>query len=83
MNECRCSTIHEIRGGDGEDYARTHLSKVVVDDVNWQILWRCPVTGRYWKEYFPHSEAHGGGPPDFVQISEEEAKKDFNIPEMS
>ncbi len=40
-------------------------------------LWKNPQTGEFWKECFPHSELHGGGPAEFVQITQEEAKSEF------
>ncbi|MFN2493477.1 MAG: Imm27 family immunity protein [Pyrinomonadaceae bacterium] len=48
-----------------------------VDDVNWKVLWQDSQTGEFWKEYFPQSEMHAGGPPEFAKITEEEAKAEF------
>ncbi len=79
MTECKCETVVHLHGRAGQDYAKTHLVQVKVDDVNWVVLHRCPITGRYWKEYFPRSGEHGGGPPEFQQISEEEARREFCV----
>jgi len=78
MNE---SQTHKDRleGNEGQEFARKNLVQVVVDDVNWKVLHRNPETGEYWKEFFPHPEVHGGGPPVFVKISQEEAKREFKI----
>ena len=70
---------NRLEGNEGQEFARMNLVQVVVDDVNWKILHRNPKTGEYWKESFPHSEIHGGGPPVFEKISEEEAKREFKI----
>jgi len=68
-----------LEGNEGQEFARKSLVQVAVDDVNWKVLHRNPATGEYWKEFFPQSEVHGGGPPVFVRISEEEAKREFKI----
>jgi hypothetical protein len=73
MNENR------LEGNKGEEFARKNLVQVVVDVENWQVLHRNPKTGEYWKESFPRSEMHGGGPALFEKISEEEAKRAFNF----
>jgi hypothetical protein len=54
------------------------LVQMKVDATNWKVLWRDPKTGEYWKEYFAHSEHHGGGPPSFIRITEEQAKLEFD-----
>ena len=64
-------------GNEGEAFARRNLVQIKVDPTNWKVLWQNPQTGEFWKEYFPHSELQGGGAPEFVQISEEEAKSEF------
>jgi hypothetical protein len=68
-----------LEGNERQEFARKNLVQVVVDDVNWNVLHRNPETGEYWKEFFPQSEMHGGGPPVFIKISEEEAKREFKI----
>lgn len=73
------SNRKRLEGNEGQDYARHNLVQVVVDDVNWKVLYRNPATGEYWKEFFPSSEMHGGGPPVFEKISEQEAKREFRV----
>lgn len=70
---------NRLEGKEGQDFARNHLVQIVVDDVNWKILHRDSSTGDYWKEYFPQSEMHGGGPSVFEKMSKAEAAKEFNI----
>jgi len=67
----------KMSGNLGTEYARTHLVEVAIDQANWRVLYRCPSTGKYWKEYFPYPEAQGGGSPEFIQISPSEAKREF------
>lgn len=70
---------NRLEGNEGKEFARKNLLQMVVDDVNWKVLHRNPLTGEYWKEFFPQSELQGGGPPVFVKISEEEAKREFKF----
>jgi len=70
---------NRLEGNEGQEFARKNLVQVLVDDVNWKVLHRNPATGEYWEEFFPQSEMQGGGPPVFIKISEEEAKRDFKI----
>lgn len=79
MTFCQCNSVRHMHGRDGQDYAKAHLIQIKVDDDQWIVLHQCPVTGRYWKEHFPQSGEHGGGPPDFDQISKEQAKAEFGI----
>ena len=64
-------------GNEGEAFAKQHLVQIKVDSVHWKVLWRNPQTGEFWKEYFPQSEMHGGGPPELVKITKEEAESEF------
>jgi hypothetical protein len=66
-----------LTGNEGRDYAKENLVQVKVNDQQWTVLWRDPLTGQFWKEYFPHSERHGGGPSSFVKITEEQALAEF------
>jgi hypothetical protein len=68
-----------LTGSEGEAFAKQNLVPIKVDAANWKVLWKDPRTGKFWKEYFPHSELQGGGPPEFVQITEEEAKSEFAL----
>jgi hypothetical protein len=53
------------------------LVQIKVDPVKWKVLWKDVRTGEFWKEYFPQSELHGGGPSELVKLTEEEAKSEF------
>jgi len=79
MTECKCELVTHLHGREGQDYAEEHLKQIKVDDDNWIVLYLCPVTGKYWKEHFPRSGEHGGGPPEFDQISNEQANDEFAI----
>ena len=65
---------NQLEGNEGQGYSRRNLVRVAVDNVNWKILHRDLATGEYWKEFFPQSEMHGGGPSEFVKISKNEAE---------
>ena len=79
MTGCRCKEIKFIQGADAKNYARSHLREITVNFDNWETLYQCPITKTFWKEYFPYPEGHGGGPPELIQISPEDAKRDFKL----
>jgi hypothetical protein len=68
---------NRLEGNEGKNYAQLHLMKIKTDAVHWQTLWKNPQTGELWKEFFPMPEMHGGGPPVFIKITEQEAKSEF------
>jgi len=70
----------KLSGNAGEDYAKEHLQEVKVHEVKWEILYVDPVTKQYWRRWSPQAELHGGGPPEFVKISQSEAREEFGIP---
>jgi hypothetical protein len=72
-------SANRMEGYKAQEFVRKNFTQIAVDGVNWNILHRDPKTGEYWKEFFPQSEMHGGGPPVLVKISEEEAKREFNL----
>ena len=76
---CRCEARDRYSGVEAQEYARGHLVELKVDDVNWTVLYRCPDTGTYWKEWYPQGEAHGGGPSELVRISREDAEREFEL----
>lgn len=78
-DKCKCQKISTLHGREGQDYANQHLVLITVDSINWKTLYKCPVTENLWKEYYPHSEEHGGGSPEFIKISKDEANKEFSI----
>ncbi len=77
MIECRCREVKHLHGLAAQQYARSHLEELKVDAVSWAVLYRCPVTGFLWKEFFPQSGAHGGGPSELVRIDQAEADEEF------
>jgi len=66
-----------LSGSEGKSYAKQNLVQIKIDHVNWKVLWRNPKTGELWSELFPHAEMHGGGPSEFVRITEAQAKAEF------
>jgi hypothetical protein len=70
-------TLPPLSGIEGKAFAERHLIKVKVDPVRWTVLWKNPKSEEYWKEYFPESELPGGGPPEFVKLTEQEAREEF------
>lgn len=79
MIKCKCEKINFIHGAEAKIYASSHLQEISVNFSTWETLYQCPVTKRFWKEYFPYPEAHGGGPPELIQITPEQAEKDFDL----
>lgn len=77
MTSCECESTSHLKGVAGQEYAREHLEQLKVNESAWIVLHRCPNTGRLWKEYFPHSDEHGGGSPEYEQISLSKAKEEF------
>ena len=79
MTICRCVKIDHISGADAQKYISSHLKEVEVNDQTWEILFICPITKLFWIEKYLHSESQGGGSPDLVKISEDDARKKFII----
>lgn len=59
---CRCEEITELWNDEAKRYADEHLQMVQDRTAEWEVLYRCPDTGRMWLEDYPRSEEHGGGP---------------------
>jgi len=79
MTKCRCKDLKHIHGRAAQDYISEHLELIKDNPETWESLYKCPITKKFWKEYYPHSEAHGGGPPELIQITPEDAKRDFKL----
>jgi hypothetical protein len=79
MTECRCKDLKHIHGRAAQDYIVQHLREIKDNSETWETLYQCPITKTFWKEYYPHSEQHGGGPPELIQITPEDAKRDFKV----
>ena len=76
---CKCQVLECLKGVEAREYARGHLMELKVDDANWIVLYRCPETGLYWKEWYPQSEAHGGGPSELIKIEKGDAEREFGL----
>ena len=59
------------------------LVGIDAESGGWDKLYRDPVDGRYWLLTYPHSEMHGGGPPQLkhLPLTEQEVKEKFVTPE--
>lgn len=77
MSDCKCESVSHFHGREGQDYAKSHLKQLTVDDENWKILYKCPITNEFWEEYFPRADEHGGGASEFEKISREQALREF------
>jgi hypothetical protein len=55
------------------------LKKAATDASGWEELYVDPTNGRYWELSYPQSELQGGGPPRLAVISEDAAKKKYNL----
>jgi Immunity protein 27 len=58
-----------------------YLQKVALspESGGWEILYKDPEDGRYWEHTYPKSHMHGGGPPQLLCLSSEEAKRKYKI----
>ena len=45
----------------------------------WEVLYRNPDDGEYWERTYPHSERHGGGPPQLQRLPLETVKRKYSI----
>lgn len=81
-DKCKCDSVSHIPAGDGREYAKSHLTEIHTDVAKWIVLYRCPFTGVYWKEFFPHPEAQAGGPSELTQISKSRAMEEFGLSEL-
>lgn len=89
----KCIEFHDPRSGSLlERFKRTPPALVRKQRRHLRKAKPCPNQSRYhqlegaleksadrefWMEYFPHAEIHGNGPPEFAQITEEEAESEF------
>jgi len=58
------------------------LQKIGYDESGWDILYKDPNDGRFWELVYPQSHMHGGGPPQLVYISADDAKTKYDIASM-
>lgn len=57
----------------------TYLEEISSTSGGWETLYRDNSDGRYWELFYEHGDWHGGGPPSLKYLSEEEAKKKYNL----
>lgn len=69
---CRCEEITELWDVEAKTYADEHLEEVEIRASGWEVLYRCPDTGRLWLEDYPRSPEQGGGPVRLRQIQSSE-----------
>lgn len=69
---CRCMKITELWDDEGKAYADEHLKEVEVRASGWDVLYRCPDSGRLRLEDYPRSSEHGGGPMRLRQVDLED-----------
>ncbi|QLC21036.1 hypothetical protein HFP51_01840 [Parasphingopyxis sp. CP4] len=55
-----------------------HLIERRRSTSGWDILYQDPNDGRFWELTFPHSEMHGGGPPELNAISAGDADAKYD-----
>lgn len=55
------------------------LIRITSDESGWDTLYKDPNDNRYWELIYPQSELHGGGPPQLVCISNEEATRKYKL----
>ena len=59
------------------DLIHSHLVEVSRDSSGWEALYRDPNDGRFWEITYPHSEMHGGGPPQLRYLLVDEARRKY------
>lgn len=45
----------------------------------WEILYQNPEDGRFWEAVHPHSGWQGGGPKQLRYLTDDEAKKKYDV----
>jgi len=56
---------------------KEYLVRLGDDPSGWDTLYRDPKDGRLWELTYPHSEMHGGGPPELRHLSKDEAARKY------
>ena len=54
-----------------------NLERIAVLQDEWTVLYRDAADGRYWELSYPHSEQHGGGLPQLIVVSLEDARRKY------
>jgi hypothetical protein len=56
-----------------------YLQYIASSKDGWAKLYLDPTDNRYWELSYPHSDWHGGGPPNLAHISESEARSRYQL----
>lgn len=76
---CECLRHESFEWSEeARDLEQTHFQKIAVDSKNWRILFKCPDTQALWMKHYPDAGNHGGGVPEYVRLSEEQAASYFD-----
>jgi hypothetical protein len=75
---CDCGEKAVYYSNEAAEFGRK-LVQVAVDGRKWRTLYVCPTCGTFWEEVYPHSEQHGGGPPELHKISDEMAQARYGL----
>jgi len=65
----------------GEEFYKKREQLKLIRQLNWENFYLDETTNEKWIEEFPHSEMHGGGPPQLRLIDKfpwEEENEDKN-----
>jgi hypothetical protein len=60
-----------------EELVRVHLRQLGRDASGWGALYIDPDDARLWELIHPHSEMHGGGPPQLRCLTRDQAEKKY------
>ncbi len=62
-----------------EELVANHFEEITSDQTGWDTLYQNPEDNRYWELTYPQSHMQGGGPPVLTCISENEARKKYEL----
>lgn len=62
---------------------KSRLEFIARDRSGWDTLYRDPNDGRLWENIYPHSNWHGGGPPQLKVITKEEAIHKYQLTSLT
>ena len=69
VEDAACQRIAEL--------VRTCLLELGRDSSGWDALYRDPSDGRLWELIYPQSHLQGGGPPQLLCLSIDEARHKY------
>ena len=61
------------------EYLVTNVLKKVATSPEWTTLYYDESDGRYWEKFYPEYNWRNVGPPSLKNISEEDAKRKYNL----